>query len=333
MSKTTVALEDTVKEILAWKANDGELSPARIRRRIDLSFTKIMALIAPRIRHFIKQYGLAAHWEDAEQVCAIAVHRAIETYDPEKAQFTTFINWMIRGELQGLRFRLMTDQRPSARKVAATTVSLNALTQPTQEDGAAPEFLIEDEDALARTEASASDYLASSAMRSLMDSYVTHLRQVGIEQLSRRTRTTRASKAASNDDGRPRLKVNAIDADEVQQLHERIKRNHSLVASRLFELHGHEDAAPHDEDGITKERMRQITKRAAKAIASLTQSDPRFVIMADSVTPVRETAQSGPAMIDRPKAPANRPKRIPAEPKPQQDPAEWICETARRAIH
>ncbi|NWN23219.1 sigma-70 family RNA polymerase sigma factor, partial [Escherichia coli] len=77
-------------------------------------------LIAPRIRHFVRQYGLTAHWEDAEQCCAIAVHRAIETYDPAKAQFTTFVNWQIRGELQSLRFRLMTDQRPSARKVEAT---------------------------------------------------------------------------------------------------------------------------------------------------------------------------------------------------------------------
>jgi hypothetical protein len=49
-------------------------------------------------------------------------------YDPTKAQFTTFVNWQIRGELQSLRFRLMTDQRPSAKKVEATTVSLHQTT-------------------------------------------------------------------------------------------------------------------------------------------------------------------------------------------------------------
>ncbi|NWP75035.1 sigma-70 family RNA polymerase sigma factor, partial [Escherichia coli] len=91
---------------------------------------------------------------------AIAVHRAIESYDPAKAQFTTFVNWQIRGELQSLRFRLMTDQRPSARKVEATTVSLSALATSPDGDEVSPEAMIEDEDAVARTEAGASDYLA-----------------------------------------------------------------------------------------------------------------------------------------------------------------------------
>ncbi|WP_204348458.1 sigma factor, partial [Klebsiella pneumoniae] len=73
------------------------------RVAVDRAFAQILKLIAPRIRHFVRQYGLTAHWEDAEQCCAIAVHRAIESYDPAKAQFTTFVNWQIRGELQSLR--------------------------------------------------------------------------------------------------------------------------------------------------------------------------------------------------------------------------------------
>nr|WP_275887922.1 MULTISPECIES: hypothetical protein [Sphingomonas] len=30
--------------------------------------------------------------------------RLFISYDPTKAQFTTFMNWQIRGELQSLRF-------------------------------------------------------------------------------------------------------------------------------------------------------------------------------------------------------------------------------------
>src|ERR1700755_377732 len=100
MSKTTVALEAAVSSVLENKAAEGQKQTGRQRLETDRAFARILKLIAPRIRHFIRQYGLVDHWEDAEQVCAIAVHRAIEAYEPEKAKFTTFVNWQIRGELQ-----------------------------------------------------------------------------------------------------------------------------------------------------------------------------------------------------------------------------------------
>ena len=92
-------------------------------------FSKYPRLLADHhLVEFVCDYGLVAHWEDAEQACAIGVHRAIEGYDPEKAQFTTFVNWQLRGELQSLRFRLMTDQRSSAKRVEATTVSIHSVS-------------------------------------------------------------------------------------------------------------------------------------------------------------------------------------------------------------
>ncbi|MGE7971001.1 sigma factor, partial [Sphingomonas sp. NPDC092331] len=187
MSKITIALEAAVATVIENTPKDGAARTNRQRVYVDRAFAQILKLIAPRIRHFVRQYGLTAHWEDAEQCCAIAVHRAIESYDPTKAQFTTFVNWQIRGELQSLRFRLMTDQRPSAKKVEATTVSLSALTA-TDGDEIAPEAMIEDEDAVARTEAAASDYLAEGAVSQLIDAYVDQLRKVGVEALRRRPR-------------------------------------------------------------------------------------------------------------------------------------------------
>src|ERR1700754_431340 len=173
MSKTTIALESAVAVVIANMPKDTEgRGTPRQRAEVDKAFAGIMKLIAPRVRHFIRQYGLAGHWEDAEQVCAIAVHRAIQAYDPAKAQFTTFVNWQIRGELQSLRFRLMTDQRPSAKKVEATTISINASVQGPEGEEATLESVIEDENALAMTEAGASDYLAASAIKSLTDSYI-----------------------------------------------------------------------------------------------------------------------------------------------------------------
>ncbi|MGE7971076.1 sigma factor, partial [Sphingomonas sp. NPDC092331] len=100
MSKITIALEAAVATVIENTPKDGAARTNRQRVYVDRAFAQILKLIAPRIRHFVRQYGLTAHWEDAEQCCAIAVHRAIESYDPTKAQFTTFVNWQIRGELQ-----------------------------------------------------------------------------------------------------------------------------------------------------------------------------------------------------------------------------------------
>ena len=194
MSKITAALEAAVALVLQNRAPEGVRPTARQRANTDKAFATILKLIAPRIRHFIRQYGLVAHWDDAEQCCAIGVHRAIEGYDPDKAQFTTFVNWQLRGELQSLRFRLMTDQRPSAKKVAATTVSLHAFATGSDGEEASLEALIEDEDALASTEAAAANHMATGTRSAIIDAYVDHLRNTGIEQLRRRAKAKRAPK-------------------------------------------------------------------------------------------------------------------------------------------
>ncbi|TCM17709.1 RNA polymerase sigma-32 factor [Novosphingobium sp. PhB165] len=290
MSKITIALESAVASVKANTAPEGEAPSARQRAGVDRAFAHILRLIAPRIRHFIRQYGLTAHWDDAEQACAIAVHRAIQAYDPEKAQFTTFVNWQIRGELQSLRFRLMTDQRPSAKKVEAVTVSLDAIGS--GEDGEEISIVasIEDEEALGRTEAAASDYLAREAMLSLTDSYIEHLRKLGVDRLRRQARPKKARKgteeaeAAEGSGERQARRVwraeNApIDPADLAELEERLLHNRMVVENRLFDL------VPgdifEDESGLLRERARQIAKRAARTMCELAGLDPRFAMMAE----------------------------------------------------
>jgi RNA polymerase sigma-32 factor len=282
MSKTTIALEEAVAAVIFHTPEEGVRQTARARVEVDRAFARILKLIAPRIRHFIRQYGLAAHWDDAEQACAIAVHRAIQAYEPDKAQFTTFVNWQIRGELQSLRFRLMTDQRPSAKKVDATTVSLHMVTHGADGEETTLESVIEDEGAMAMTEAGASNYLADAAMRSLTDSYIDHLRTTALGQLKRRPRPARPSRPCEIGGGlmapRPRGGLHGIDSEELDKLDQRLKRNREIVESRLFDMAtGDMDD---DDKGITKERVRQITKRAVKTIAELAGSDPKFQVMA-----------------------------------------------------
>ncbi|MGN8000812.1 sigma-70 family RNA polymerase sigma factor [Sphingomonas sp. 22176] len=293
-SKTTLALEAAVAIILENRPRDGVTSTNRQRVNVDRAHAQIMKLIASRVRHFVRQYGLTHYADDAEQCCAIAVHRAVEAYDPEKAQFTTFVNWQIRGELQSLRFRVMTDQRPSAKRVAATTVSFNAMMDA---DGEAGSFLdaFEDESALEATESAASDYLADGATSSLIDAYVDHLRTVGMQVLARRPAPKRESTAPLK--ALPRLRVNGVAAEEVEKLEATIAREREIVEGRIFKGASLEHLAA--ETGVTAERVRQITKRAAKAIAGIATADPRFAVMAAAGRPEskRPQARAGKASI------------------------------------
>ncbi|WP_448661405.1 sigma factor-like helix-turn-helix DNA-binding protein [Sphingomonas sp. CJ20] len=292
MSKITIALEAAVATVIENSPKDAPQTN-RQRAYVDRAFAQILKLIAPRIRHFIRQYGLVAHWDDAEQCCAIAVHRAIQAYAPEKAQFTTFVNWQIRGELQSLRFRLMTDQRPSAKKVEATTVSLSAIALSPDGEEMSPEAMIEDEDALARTEAAASDYLADGAIDSLIDAYVDQLRKVGIEALRRRPRPKREEAALRREGPRLRHATHGIDPVELDKLESKLSRDREIVARRVFQTATLDDLSA--ETGVTKERVRQITKRAAKAIAEIAAADPRFALMAEYGAPGAKRRQPAPA--------------------------------------
>ena len=278
MSKITAALEDAVATVLANTPAADAVQTNRQRVYADRAFAQILKLIAPRIRHFIRQYGLTAHWDDAEQCCAIGVHRAIQAYDPAKAQFTTFVNWQLRGELQGLRFRLMTDQRPSARKVAAVTVSLSGLARNEDGDEAGLEAMLIDDGALERTESAASAYLAGKTRTVLIDRYLDHLRTVGLEQLQRRARAAEPKRAALP--GQPRLRATLypVDPAELAALEQKIVEHRDAIERRLggTDGHDHDGYQPGDDDAVGRERARQLAKRAAGTIAELALTMPGF---------------------------------------------------------
>ena len=275
MSKITAALEAAVATVITNRPPEGERPSARQRAAVDRAFAQILKLIAPRIRHFIRQYGLVAHWDDAEQCCAIGVHRAIEAYDPEKAQFTTFVNWQIRGELQSLRFRLMTDQRPSAQKVQATTVSLNAVMIGGDGDENDFETLLVDEDALERTEAGASTYLARAATQVLIDEFVKKGRTAALDHLRRKQGKRAIAKAAK---AMPHIKgeLLGLDPEEVAQIEQKLLLERQLLEERVF-------GEVEESAGVTvnREQVRQLGKRAARAMADVAATSPRFHVMAE----------------------------------------------------
>lgn len=282
MSENSKALEAAVKRVIENRGDADGRQTARQRRDTDLAYADILKLIAPRIRFFTRQYGLVAHWEDAEQVCAIAVHRAIEAYDPSKAKFTTFVNWQLRGELQSLRFRLMADQRPSAQKVDAQTISIHTLTTVLDGEQVSLDAIIEDETALDLTESCGADHLAEAAATALLDAYFNNQRKAGMEQLRKRARMNRPKPEMRAQ--RPDLPVSfrahaPVDKAEVKKLDERIERDREIVERWIFDTETQYELS--EQMGITRERVRQITRNAAKGMAEIAATDPRFEMMKD----------------------------------------------------
>jgi RNA polymerase sigma-32 factor len=195
--------------------------------------------------------------------------------------FTTFVNWQIRGELQGLRFRLMDDQRPSARKVDATTISLHSIESGPDGEEMSLEALLPDEHALAGTEAAAADHLAAKASEALMDEYVRHLRSIGIAQLKRKAKSSRIlTPSADKKSSLPKYvhsRAVGVDPEELDKLEERIARDRDIVARHLFaNVLDPASLALDEENGLTKERIRQITRRAARVMSELASGNPRF---------------------------------------------------------
>lgn len=259
MSTITDALE---AEVTAIRALHGAMAApdARHRQAIDRHFARLMKLIAPRIRHFTRAYGLLDHADDAAQACAIGLHRALDAYDPAKARFTTYVNWQLRGELQALRFRLRTDAREWAVKAGAQTISLEALGE-----DLAP-WSAEDREALERTEALAAETMARRACGTLLDEHYGQARRMALREVERRARP------------RPRewLKPGTVPAHEIDRIEARLRLERDIVTAHLLgeeELPG--DVTQRD-GGLTSEQRRQIARRTLRALTDRARGNPRF---------------------------------------------------------
>ena len=157
MSDKSDALEDAVMELIEARTALEAAPSARERAAVDRAFARLASLAAPRIRYFTRAYGLSDCVDDAEQVSAIALHRAADRYNPSRARFTTYVTWQIRAELQALRLRLRGDPRCAARRQVGAMLSLDVLAA----DGD-DQWLV-DPDAEAMTERAAADELAALA--------------------------------------------------------------------------------------------------------------------------------------------------------------------------
>ena len=178
MSAKSDALEAAVTDYIQARTALDAAPGARNRALADRSFARLAALAASRIRYFTRTYGLADVAEDAAQVCAIALHRAAERYDPARARFTTYVNWQLRAELQALRHRLHGDQRCAGRRHVTATLSLDALAEVGADD-----WLV-DSAAETATEQGAADGLAMLVADRLVGDWAAR-RRAGLARSSR----------------------------------------------------------------------------------------------------------------------------------------------------
>lgn len=157
------ALEAAVNELRGMER--GEERPHWVRAASDRLYRRILALLSPRIRQLTRRYALGDMADDAAQACAIGVHRALATYDPRRACFSTHVTWAMRGELQSLRHRVRLDQRDSAKAAGVCTVSLDGMSG---DDGQAV-FDIVDDASMGRAERAVSDMTTRSVILQLME--------------------------------------------------------------------------------------------------------------------------------------------------------------------
>ena len=253
MSTITTALEAEVAAIRAIVHKSGANAPrGRSGAMIDRHFARILALISSRIRHFTKVYGLLAHADDSALACAIGVWRAIESYEPAKARFTTFVNWQLRGELQGLRYRLFRDVPVDRRPL-----SLEALT----EAGVFGVAGLEDADALERTESLAAGTLARRACGTLLDEHFAYMRRMAVRQAERRITGA----------GRAGIRPGTVAPAELDRIDQRLRQEREIVAAHLLD----DDETP-SPCKLTAEQRRQIARRNLRALADTLQGDARI---------------------------------------------------------
>lgn len=255
MSAITDALEREVASIRTLRADT--VVGWRETAWIDKHFARIMQLIAPRIRHFTRAYGLIDMVDDARQACAIGVHRAICDYDPERARFTTFVNWQLRCELQALRHRVRLDSRDSAKKVAARTVSLDALLADSEDN--AP-FEIEDEGADRRVEAETAARLAREAFDAMLDRYEDAMRARAQRELASAALRSRATKPGT------------IHPEDLNAVDRNLAVERAIVTRYVF---AESEKAKFDPDHrLDSEKQRQISRRVLRNIRKQMDSGP-----------------------------------------------------------
>ncbi|WP_239805256.1 sigma factor [Croceicoccus hydrothermalis] len=245
MSATTDALEHEVGCARAIRARYRAARDRRCKAQENRHFDRIMALLGPRIRHLTRAYGLNGWADDAEQACAIAVHRAIDEYDPSIARFTTFVTWPLRGELKALRNRVRPELRETKASMRYSVVPL---------DHGEGEFIeLVDVSAMTRVEQGAARRLAHTALDRLLSEYERGI----MDRLCKDLASADRPGGARPGPGRAAI-------DEMKGV---LCKEREIVARYVF-ADGKDDKFAENDANFTAEQQRQISRRVLRHLSA-----------------------------------------------------------------
>jgi RNA polymerase sigma factor (sigma-70 family) len=102
---------------------DSDLNPgrdeiSRIRENVRWSFDDLLQRWDVPIRCVARKYSTkSTHQDDLFQVGSLALHRAVQTFEPGRSKFTTYANTLIRNAMKDLR---RSDTRAAVQTVLAS---------------------------------------------------------------------------------------------------------------------------------------------------------------------------------------------------------------------
>lgn len=245
--KTTDALEALARTAIA---NDPRRNPHAGRkehRAFDDAFASIIRILDPRIRYLTQRWGLRNHAEDALQAGRIGVHKALETFDPTVAKFTTHVAFRLQAQMKDLRFHLFKDERSDAVKVGAKTISAESLRA---EDDTPLIQLIESDGAEELTESAAAATMAKRTLDALLDAFEDAETDLFLAR-------------------RPKPDCAAVDA-----FRQTLKVMRRAYIMRAVEACSLEDVAA--STGLGRDRVRLIESHVGQSLRMIAQRNERF---------------------------------------------------------
>lgn len=169
-------------------------------------------------------------YEEINQVAYIAIVRAMETWDPQIATFSTHVHWKIMAELQTLQHLEFPDRRKLAIPYRIKKIELDRPCRNDDGESATMADFLTAPDGEEEVERRARLYMAQHCFERAFSNYI-------------------ARKMSS-------YCVNQKDAGKIAKLRHRLMRNRWIYIRRVIKMENYDVIA--QEYGITRERARQI---------------------------------------------------------------------------
>lgn len=280
-------LEIYAKTMLSLARGEHEFGPRRLKAEQDRNIYAIYKLLRGTINRLVmgKNMGMNIRGlsEEVEQHSLIAIHQALETWDPSIATFSTHVYWQIRAELATLQHHLF----PERRKIKVKQpIRFLEFDRPIVSDKGDSITLLETlscETSEEDVEISGRDHFALHTLERVFSHYIA------------REMTRFCSSSSDLGKAADRRKALMRNRDVCLRRYLGIK-TYSEIADRRFHSNTYDEIAV--DYGVTRERIRQIIRETEEALDGQLPRycrDSKAIIEAERAAP-REIHPSWPSL-------------------------------------